>query len=505
MRIIRKIIILFAIFLLFILSISPKVISIEIQDYCENVYFVAKNGDDSNPGTEDLPWLTIQKAANSMVAGDTVYIKEGDYNEIVNINTHSGRVGKYITYTNYQNDLVTINGSGIEPETSFRGLVQIIHRAYIKISGLSIRNGGFEGKNTAGIYVYGNTSHHIIIEDCVISNFTMSAIKVLSQFPSFGYKCVHNITIKNNTCYNVCSSGNQEGISFTMVNDFEICNNYIFNSYKECIDVKCGCSNGVIHHNRINTTSYNYNAIGIYVDAFGNDSDNISVYSNLIWGNSTAMSIATERGGTCTDITFYNNICKSTLQGFAVHYYTTPGSHMKRNVSVMNNIFYDNILCFQLMESDNRFENFTIRNNILTSSSTSGGMININKSRINLSNFLIDHNLFNRSCIFYGTDAVIDNPLFVNPSKNDFHYKNGSPAINNGSLKGIPSYDYEGNFRLLDSHPDIGAFETECIIQENISISKVASDTIENGNKNFLDNLTSWILSVLERMVQFFW
>lgn len=48
-----------------------------------NIYYVDKNNpnaSDSNPGTENFPWLTIQKAADTMEAGDTVYIKEGIYN-----------------------------------------------------------------------------------------------------------------------------------------------------------------------------------------------------------------------------------------------------------------------------------------------------------------------------------------------------------------------------------------------------------------------------------------
>ena len=49
------------------------------------VYYVAKNGSDSNPGTEALPWLTIQKAVNSMSAGDTTLVKAGTYAEEVRI------------------------------------------------------------------------------------------------------------------------------------------------------------------------------------------------------------------------------------------------------------------------------------------------------------------------------------------------------------------------------------------------------------------------------------
>ena len=40
-------------------------------------YYVSKSGSDSNPGTEAQPWETIQKAAKTLLAGDTVYIKTG--------------------------------------------------------------------------------------------------------------------------------------------------------------------------------------------------------------------------------------------------------------------------------------------------------------------------------------------------------------------------------------------------------------------------------------------
>ena len=41
------------------------------------IYYVTPDGDDANPGTESQPWRTIQKAADTLVAGDTVYIRAG--------------------------------------------------------------------------------------------------------------------------------------------------------------------------------------------------------------------------------------------------------------------------------------------------------------------------------------------------------------------------------------------------------------------------------------------
>ncbi|MGO4372568.1 DUF1565 domain-containing protein, partial [Paenibacillus sp. MCAF20] len=46
-------------------------------------YYVAPTGSDSNPGTLNAPWKTIQKAANTLVAGEIVYVRGGVYKEFV--------------------------------------------------------------------------------------------------------------------------------------------------------------------------------------------------------------------------------------------------------------------------------------------------------------------------------------------------------------------------------------------------------------------------------------
>jgi hypothetical protein len=73
------------------------------------VYYVAPTGTDSNPGTQSQPWQTIQKAADTLVAGDTVYVRAGTYEEQV-IPLNSGSAGNYITYAAYPGETVTIDG-----------------------------------------------------------------------------------------------------------------------------------------------------------------------------------------------------------------------------------------------------------------------------------------------------------------------------------------------------------------------------------------------------------
>ena len=64
-----------------------------VDDDCDNEtreddepYFVDGNqGNDSNPGTEDCPFATISKAAESITDGDTVIISHGIYRESIAI------------------------------------------------------------------------------------------------------------------------------------------------------------------------------------------------------------------------------------------------------------------------------------------------------------------------------------------------------------------------------------------------------------------------------------
>ena len=79
---------------------------------CFKVYgkdiYVAKDGDDSNPGTMESPYLTIGKAAAEAVAGDIVYIREGTYEEIL-APVNSGDPGNPIIFQAYQDEKVIIS------------------------------------------------------------------------------------------------------------------------------------------------------------------------------------------------------------------------------------------------------------------------------------------------------------------------------------------------------------------------------------------------------------
>ncbi|SHJ45880.1 T9SS type A sorting domain-containing protein [Pseudozobellia thermophila] len=70
--------------------------------------YVAKNGDDNNPGTLELPYLTIAKAASVAVAGDVVFIREGTYEETL-APLNSGSPGQPIVFQSYPGEKVVIS------------------------------------------------------------------------------------------------------------------------------------------------------------------------------------------------------------------------------------------------------------------------------------------------------------------------------------------------------------------------------------------------------------
>ena len=76
-------------------------------------YTVSTQGSNDNPGTAQRPWRTIQKAASTAVAGDTVEIQAGTYGERVTF-PNSGTASKPITFTG-------VRGSGGSWETIVDG------------------------------------------------------------------------------------------------------------------------------------------------------------------------------------------------------------------------------------------------------------------------------------------------------------------------------------------------------------------------------------------------
>lgn len=96
-------------------------------------FYVSPSGNDSNPGTYEKPWKTIEKAANTLASGQTAIILAGTYSERVDI----------------RRDGITLKADG---KVQMRGFE--INGDNNTVIGFSIS----DKSNSAGIYVKGNNN-----------------------------------------------------------------------------------------------------------------------------------------------------------------------------------------------------------------------------------------------------------------------------------------------------------------------------------------------------------
>jgi len=186
-------------------------------------YFVSTSGNDNNPGTRTLPWRTIQKAANTLVAGKTVFIMPGTYKEKFSPK-NSGSSGAYITYT-ADPGTVILDGSGLSMSTDAAGdgLVQILGKSYIKVQNLSLKNASVNcvniSDNSSGV-----RSKYIEITSLTIQNCTKVGIRARNS---------DNLLINDNKINHILySSGIGIWRSTNVIVDFNTITNAHY--YHEC-------------------------------------------------------------------------------------------------------------------------------------------------------------------------------------------------------------------------------------------------------------------------------
>ena len=313
-----------------------------IKESTQRSYFISKNGNDNNPGTQAQPWATFKKAVDTLEAGDTVWIKKGTYHEQVWI-WKSGNATDHIAYRSFPNHQVIIDGRAPTPQIVpndnnewWGGVFGIGSANYIDIIGLTIRNSSF-----GGIWV--SDAQHIMIEDCH-TGYTVSS-GIYAEDSNY-------VTINNNEVAHACSYPRNEDvanecISIVDTNHTVVSNNNVHHNVAngidggEGIDVKVGSFDVTVTKNHVHHIT---NRIGIYVDAWTKNTSNIRISQNYIHDISdVGISLASEQGGALSNIWVENNIVyNASSNGIEVGSANGGLGGSMSNMKIVNNTVFKN-------------------------------------------------------------------------------------------------------------------------------------------------------------------
>ena len=154
----------------------------ESNTQSDEKYYVSTQGVDTNPGTEMLPFRTIQQAADIAQAGNTVYIKSGTYSEF-SIG-RSGAPGNPIIFRSYPGEHPVIEASRSDRE----GVILLNNKSYIVLEDLTVRGGRI------GIEIIGENAANNQVLNCDVSFATGTGIGI--------YHKAHDNVIRGCKVYN---------------------------------------------------------------------------------------------------------------------------------------------------------------------------------------------------------------------------------------------------------------------------------------------------------------
>ena len=113
-------------------------------------YYIDKNhpkANDDNTGTMEQPWKTLEKANQTIIPGDTVFIRAGNYNSYI-APVNSGTTVALITYKNFRTENVIV-------EDAAYGIF-LDGKSYISVRGINFQN------LDRFVYLVNSSNHNII-------------------------------------------------------------------------------------------------------------------------------------------------------------------------------------------------------------------------------------------------------------------------------------------------------------------------------------------------------
>lgn len=421
-------------------------------------YYVDRNhssASDANPGTLELPWLTIQHAAETLVAGDTVYVRAGTYNEHVYTENEGNATEGYIVFSAYPGEAPIIDGTGVIDTNN--GV--IVDKAYIKLLGLEIRNWSENG-------IWIENAPFLEISDCIVHD-VFYGIGVADGTHDFVFNRVeaHHYDLYG---FDVSPSGGSD------------CYNGTFN---DCIahtgrDPQQNVDGFALGHGTQHDFVFNRcKAYDVY-DGFDISSRRSTLNRCLAYNCWNGAYKLWQDDVELVNCIGYNSVGSNV----ELDWDGDPG------MTTLINCTFFNAQTFTIW-IENAADTLHMYNCILAG----GDNIGLAFEQMGVGNYRGDHNIFhnddpNRAIAVAYTDeftldqvaagdwltysnqdahslvANSDTDLFTDPANFDLHLLQTSPAVDNGTSFCAPSNDYDGNPRPSGGGFDIGAYEYQSAV-----------------------------------------
>lgn len=273
-------------------------------------YYVSTSGDDNQTGNRTQPWRTIQKAASSVKAGDTVHVEPGTYHEKIMVTASGSKEEGFITFKG--GNKAQIHGG----KTEGRDIFCIEDANYIRVEGFELT--GLKANDGSGIRVLGSAKSIELVNNVIhdIRGEDAMAITIYGTHPK---NSIRDLLIEGNLIYD-CEPAMSETLTLNgNVEHFRIINNTVrdVNNIGICMiggedwinpDRTKVTRNGLCKGNKVLRAKSNYGGgygAGIYVDG-GKD---IIVEDNEVSGCDLGIEIGAENKGTvASGIIVRNNL-----------------------------------------------------------------------------------------------------------------------------------------------------------------------------------------------------
>ena len=375
-------------------SISDYILGLIGSEYCNDPEFLkvaaaptpeAKNiiyvsNDGEGEGDFDDP-MSLEDALDSARAGDTVYLRGGEYifTETIWISL-KGKADGYIVIKSYPGEkavLTTtpenVNKYHENGEYIFFGIDA--GSCYLIFEDLEIH--GATDEYVGAFACFDGGQHHLIFKNIEIHDLNTTYTEGgCNAFLFMGEKknSINNIMLLNNRCYDL-TLGYSEAISFA--GNCEYCyviGNEVYDNTNIGIDFygNAGyCSTESLDQARYCVAACNtvYNCNSPYADCAGIYVDggrNCLIEANLVYGSQYGIEIGSEEKNDkypVTEIIVRNNILKNnTVCAMRIGGYDKKSSGVVKNCQIINNSFVDTLGDFDIILS--MVDNLIIVNNL---------------------------------------------------------------------------------------------------------------------------------------------